>query len=122
MEENEELHRYNGNSQNNQEALQKIKSKAQSNVLIFGIVIAFFLYAGIKPLMEICALESTYSAGIPESEIRLIFKSELMYGIFTIIGKWGCFGFFLILSILVYWVKIKDSLKTIRECNILMAR
>ncbi len=122
MEENEELSRYDGDSQNNREALQKIKSKAQSNILIFGIIIVFFLYAGIKILIEVSALESTYSSGVPESEIRLIFKSELMYGIFTIIGKWGCFGFFLILSILVYWVKIKDSLKTIRECNILMAR
>lgn len=42
MEENEELSRYNGDSQNNREALQKIKSKAQSSVLIFGIIIVFF--------------------------------------------------------------------------------
>ncbi|WP_431609991.1 hypothetical protein [Chryseobacterium sp. 'Rf worker isolate 10'] len=122
MEENEELSRYNGDSQNNREALQKIKSKAQSNVLIFGIIIAFFLYAGIKILIDISALESTYSSSVPESEIRFIFKSELMYGIFSVIGKWGCFGFFLILSILVYWVKIKGNLKTIKECNALIGQ
>lgn len=120
--EDEELYRYNGDAENNKEVLKKVKSKAQANILIFGVIIIFFLYAGIKVFMNVSDLEMTYGSSIPEPEIRQAFKSELLYGIFKVVGKWGCLGFFAFLSIFVFWIKIKGNLKTIKECDVLIKK
>ncbi len=118
--ENEELYRYNEDIKNNKQALQKVKGKAQSNVLISAVIIAFFLYTGIKIFIDVSTLENTYGVHIPEAEIRKAFNSEILYMIFSSIGKWGCIGFFVFLSILIFWIKIKGNLKTIKECSVLL--
>lgn len=117
---NEELHHYDGDKKNNTEVLQKEKSRAQSQVLIFGLVILFFLFAGFKVFINLSVLENTYSSGIPESELRTVLKSDFAYNIFKVVGKWGYLIFFLLLSVMVYFLKIRGNLKMIKECNTLM--
>lgn len=115
-----EAYQYDGTQQSNYEALKKRKGKAQSYILTYGLIIAFFLFTGTRAFISVTALESTYGNNIPDAELTSVFKQQIPYNIFKAVGKWGYLGLFIVISAIIYFFKLKGSMQTIKECNSLL--
>ena len=100
--------------------LKKLKGKSQSFLLIYGFLIAFFLYVGIKSFIQITSFEALYNSGIPESELRNIFTKSLALNVYKSVGKWGFLGMFIGISIVVYFAKIKGHFQNLKTYNKLL--
>src|SRR5690554_6317007 len=85
----QELYEYDGSSVSDKAQLKKLKGKAQSMLLIYGLVILFFLFIGIKSFLQISDLETIYNNQIPESELREVFRKPLARNVYDAVGKWG---------------------------------
>ena len=119
-EKPQEIYEYDGSAQSNKQELKKLKGKAQSFLLIYSLIILFFLFVGIKSFLQISDLETIYNNQIPESELRHIFRKSLALNIYKTVGKWGFTGMFIGLSVVVYFAKIRGSVRNIKEYNTLL--
>jgi len=119
-EKPQEIYEYDGSAQSNKQELKKLKGKAQSMLLIYGLVILFFLFVGIKSFIQISDLEALYNNQIPESELRQVFRKPLALNIYKAVGKWGFMGMFIGLSAVVYFAKIRGSIRNIKGYNKLL--
>lgn len=116
----QELYEYDGSSASDKAQLKKLKGKAQSFLLIYSLIILFFLFIGIKSFMQISDLETVYNNQIPESELRQVFRKPLALNIYKAVGKWGFTGMFIGLSVVVYFARIRGSIRNIKEYNRLL--
>lgn len=116
----QEIYEYDGSSETNKQELKKLKGKAQSMILIYSLVVGFFLYVGIGTFFQITELETIYKNGIPESELRKIFRKPLSLDVYKAIGKWAFAGMFIALSGMVFFVKIKGNIQNLKEYNKLL--
>lgn len=89
-------------------------------ILIYSLVVGFFLYVGIGTFFQIAELETIYKNGIPESELRKIFRKPLSLDVYKAIGKWAFARMFIALSGMVFFVKIKGNIQNLKEYNKLL--
>lgn len=119
-EKPQEIYEYDGSAQSNKQELKKLKGKAQSFLLIYSLIILFFLFVGIKSFLQISDLETIYNNQIPESELREVFRKPLARNVYDAVGKWGFTGMFIGLSVVVYFARIRGSIRNIKEYNRLL--
>lgn len=108
---------YDGSSQNNQEALKKLKQFSQSRIMIYGFVIAFFVFVGVRFFVIVSGLEKIYPTEIPAEAMNEAFGSNASYGMYTALGKWGFLGAALAMALFVYVIMIHPHVKKIKNYN-----
>ena len=119
-EDQRSLHTYDGSAQNNKEGIQKLKQFSQSRAMIYGFVVAFFLFVGVRSLLKINALEKIYGKVIPEAAMNEAFGNQTAFEMYSSIGKWGFVGACVAMALFVFLTMIRPHLKKIKEYNQLL--
>jgi hypothetical protein len=114
------LYTYDGSTQNNKEGIQKLKQFSQSRALIYALIVAFFVFSGVRSFLKINALEKIYGKIIPEAAMNESFGNQTAFEMYSIIGKWGFVGAFFGMALFVFLVMIKPHLNKIKEYNQLL--